>query len=278
MASSKSLNSIVFNLLGGGVLVTVVGYMIMSYFTTPLVEPCTTRFAAGQQFTFHDANGKALSPVELQGRTGSREWGLLQNARVVQSSGGSTTLEVTIASTENEELNSQNGVGFTWQVPELEKASAACLSYSAYLPKGFGFKEPGHLPGLFGAADVTQIDALKPEEGFATRMGWGAAGDFGVDVRVPTIGGFFEGPRRRTVWDTGRWVNIEQEVRLNTPGQANGILRVWADGALTINRQGLTFRNAPEATFSGVVADIGYARTLSDIAKIRVSSFLVQGQ
>lgn len=281
MSSSKSsMNSLIFNVAGGAVLLTVAGYMIMSYVTTPLVEPCSTRFPAGQKFTFTGANGKPLSAVELQGRANTREWGLLRNAKVVPGTSGAaeSTLEVALASTENEDQINQNGVGFTWHLPELEKASAACLSYSAYLPKSFKFKESGYLPGLFGARDIAQIDLLKPDEGFAVRMGWAESGDLGVDVRVPSAGGHFEGPNRKTLWQTGRWTKIEQELRLNTPGKADGVMRVWIDGGLTINRQGLSFRVIPESRLTGVVADIGYARTLSDLAALRVSPFLVQAQ
>jgi hypothetical protein len=277
MSSSPNVNSIVFNLAGGAVLLIVGGYMITSFLTTPAILACTTRYPAGQQFSLRDVQGEPLSPIELQGRTGSREWGLLKNAKVVGGKKGAS-LEVTLATTEDEDRASQNGVGFVWPVREMSKASAACLSYGAYIPAGFAFKESGLMPGLYGANDLSQIDELAPEDSFATRMGWATAGDVGVDVRIPAHNGYWEGAMRKFVWPTGRWVKVEQEVILNTPENADGMLRVWVDGALTINRKKVTFRKSPQAGFSGVVADIGYARTLSDVVALHFSPFVVQWQ
>lgn len=279
MNVSKNMNSIIFNLAGGGVLMTVVGYMAVSYFTTPSILPCTERFPAGVQMGFDAPNGKLLTPIELQGRTGAREWGLLKNATVVaEKSIRASALAVNLAATGDDEKGVQNGVGFTWQPHQIAKAGAACLSYSVRMPDGFKFQEPGFLPGLFGASDVTQIDDPQPDDAFALRVGWAQAGDIGVDVRNPSSAGYWENPRRKVIWPTTRWTKIEQEVRLNSPGKDDGYMRVWVDGALTIDRGGLTLRKSPQSVLSGVIADIGYARTLSDVASIRVSPLTVQWQ
>jgi hypothetical protein len=279
MSSSKSFNNVVFNFAGIGVLLTAAGYMVTSYISTPAVLPCTARFPTGMQMSFDGAGGKPLTPVELQGRSGSREWGILKNAKAVKADGISgAALEVTLASTEDEDKSNQNGISFTWQPHQLATASAACLSYSVYLPPKFGFNEPGYLPGLFGAADVSQVDEIEPQDSFAARIGWAQAGDFGVDMRIPSSGGYWESAHRKTLWPTGRWVKIEQEVVLNTPGQEDGAMRVWFDGALTINNTGLTLRKNAQSPLSGVVSDIGYARTLSDVVAVHVSPFVLQWQ
>lgn len=277
MSSSSNINSIAFNVAGSAVLVIVVGYMIMSYLTTPAVVACTQRYQAGQQFTLNDLDGGPLSPIELQGRTGTREWGLLKNAKVLGSK-ASSNLEISLASTEDEDHASQNGVGFVWPVRELGKATAACLSYGTFLPSGFAFKEPGFLPGLYSAADLAQIDDPQPEDSFAVRMGWATGGDVGIDVRTPTHTGYWEGATHKKLWPVGRWVKVEQEVILNETGKSNGALRVWIDGALTINKSGVPLRNSVRPGLSGVVADIGYARSLSDVAALKFSPFMVQWQ
>ncbi len=43
----------------------------------------------------------------------------------------------------------------------------------------------------------------------------------------------------------GRWTAIEQHVRLNTPGQSDGWLRVWVDGQLALDRRDLRLRDLP---------------------------------
>jgi hypothetical protein len=280
MSSSNKFNAILFNLSGVAVLLTVAGYAGYSYLNTPEVVRCSARYPSGQQLALNGLHGIPLTPGELQGRSGSREWGLLKNVKIVNNVAGHAggTMEVTLASTEDEEKAHQNGVGYIWPLAELSKVQSACLSYSVLVPVGFGFKEQGWLPGLFGAADATQIDdALHPEDGFAARMSWAAKGEVGVDVRSP-IGVYWDGGDRIHHLPTGKWVEIEQEVQLNVPGQQNGELRVWIDGALTINRVNVIFRKTAGQGLSGVVADVAYATTPSDVATVLLSPFMMQWQ
>jgi hypothetical protein len=43
-----------------------------------------------------------------------------------------------------------------------------------------------------------------------------------------------------------RWYCIEQELRLNTPGQEDGVLRVWLDGSLVFEKTNAYFRKTPK--------------------------------
>jgi hypothetical protein len=56
----------------------------------------------------------------------------------------------------------------------------------------------------------------------------------------------------------GRWVKLEEEVVLNDPKQSDGILRVWLDGTLAIDRSDLAYRDRPETTITGVNANVHY--------------------
>jgi isochorismate hydrolase len=73
-------------------------------------------------------------------------------------------------------------------------------------------------------------------------------------------------------------VFVEQEVKLNTPGQDDGVLRMWVDGQLKVQNLGTNLRGRPETALTGVVSDIGYARGSSDAVAIKVSPFMVQSQ
>lgn len=42
--------------------------------------------------------------------------------------------------------------------------------------------------------------------------------------------------------ERGRWVGIEVQWRLNTPGQSDGVARLWVDGTLDAERTGMNFR------------------------------------
>ena len=56
----------------------------------------------------------------------------------------------------------------------------------------------------------------------------------------------------------GRWVQIDQEVILNAAEQENGILRVWIDGALAVDKADIAYRVKPDIALSGVAADLFY--------------------
>lgn len=278
--SLPSMNSIMFNVAGGAVLLTVGTYMLSSFFWTPAIAPCAERYPAGFQMSFDGPGGKPMTPIDLQARSGSREWGLIQNASVVAGDKGSSdsVLDVKLAPTDAEGGTPQNGIGFTWQPHEIGGAKSACLSYRVFMPTDFTFKERGRLPGLFGAPDVSQLDEPQTDDSFAVRVGWGQAGDSGLEVRMPTSPGTWEIPNRKVIWPLGRWVNIQQEVLLNTPDKEDGAVRLWLDGALTIDRVGLSLRTSAQTPIAGVVADIGYAHTLSTPAHVRVSPFILQWQ
>jgi hypothetical protein len=49
----------------------------------------------------------------------------------------------------------------------------------------------------------------------------------------------------------GRWVCVETEVRMNTPGLHDGIIRSWVDGAPRINRTDVKMRNATNTVING---------------------------
>ena len=50
-------------------------------------------------------------------------------------------------------------------------------------------------------------------------------------------------------------MSLEQEIVLNTPGVKNGALRLWADGALVLEKTGLVIHEKAQAQVSGVLAE-----------------------
>ncbi|MCB1922378.1 MAG: DNRLRE domain-containing protein [Gammaproteobacteria bacterium] len=46
--------------------------------------------------------------------------------------------------------------------------------------------------------------------------------------------------------EKNRWYSVEQYVRLNTPGKADGEVKAWLDGVLVYQRRGLRFRDIPD--------------------------------
>ncbi len=127
------------------------------------------------------------------------------------------------------------------------------LTYQVRFPPGFDFVKGGKLPGLYGGSVTGGQDIPDGTDGFSTRYMWRKDGDGEVYAYLPTsektgtsIG--------RGCWSfpTGRWTAMHQRVRLNTPGRADGEVRVWQDGRQVLARSGLTFRTTDELQIDGL--------------------------
>lgn len=282
--ANLNLKSILFNAAGAGVVLIVAGYMVKSFFVTEVTPQCSQRYTNGQQFPLQSAKGALLSPLELQARVSTREWGLLNNARVVEASDKSAMyLQVAMTAADNDEeadsagSATTNGVGFTWQPQSLSGTRAACLSYRVFLPKNFSFAGPGTLPGLFATSSVAELDEAQPTSGFVSRLGWKKDGALGMEFRTPISAGHWLAAKGMR-WPTDRWVMIEQEVVLNSKDKANGQVRLWVDGELKVETTAMNLGSAEHTTLSGVVADIGYNRDRSQSGRLTLSPFLIQKQ
>lgn len=275
-----NLQSVLFNGAGVAILLTVAGYMTNSFLTTEQIPRCSQRYPAGQQFQMQNSSGGVMSPIELQASLPSREWGLLRNARVVVAKDNqSHFLQVALAAVDGDEGTRTNGVGFVWKPEKLEGARAACLSYKVFLSKDFKFEGEGYMPGLFGASDLASLDRPQPAGGFVARLGWQKNGEVNVALNsAPAASGRWIGANTRSVWPLGTWVDVEQEIRLNEKGKANGVLRVWMDGYLQLDNGKLDLGADDQISLSGVVADIHYQRGPVPGSKLTVSPFVVQWQ
>ncbi|MFN0217690.1 MAG: polysaccharide lyase [Hyphomicrobium sp.] len=273
MASSK-FNTTLFNLAGGAIFLGVSGYMVASFFHTETVPPCSMKYPPGQQFSL-DNGGDAMSAIELQGRAGFREYGLLANASVEKTEGRpwSNSLVVKLATTNNPDSAGQNGVGYVWPVRSLKNAQAVCLSYDVYLSKDVDMKAPGHLPGLL--AEPTE-EAAVDASGFNARLAWSSQGNVAVDVRSQKAGSDTLSSSKRAAWPREKWVRVNQEIEFNAPGKKSGAVRVWVDGNLDIDSSAVKLRSGPEVVFTGVSGDTGYSRELGKEAAIKISPFVVQ--
>jgi hypothetical protein len=90
-------------------------------------------------------------------------------------------------------------------------------------------------------------------DGFSTRFMWRAGGAAEVYSYLPSSveHGTSLG-RGAWTWPTGRWVRVEQHVRLNTPGVADGVLDVTVNGRSVLRERGLTYRTVPTLRIDGV--------------------------
>lgn len=248
--------SILFN----GAALLIVGAsaaaVLRSAFLPEGIAACSARYHHGTQLSLERAPGDLLTPADLQARFGGTDWGLLENTSIVGRKDSPTgrALEVRLAkaaaptSAPNDQ---KSGVGFMWQPRLVGAVPAACLSYSVFLPENFEFGKGGRLPGLVGTSDANGAVT------FSTRYVWRANGGLEIYGHLPrlTEGRWLSNERGDFFFPRGRWVALEQEVILNTPGQSDGILRAWVDGALKFEKSGLMFRENSDARISGALVE-----------------------
>jgi len=284
---NANLNTVLFNAAGIGLVVFLGGYMVYSALHTETVAQCSARYGDGQQFSLQKGE-EAFSPIDLQARLPSREWGLLENARVVVDK-NSAFLQVAVGpqnnpdDTKNDEDAEENGkhrrdgVGFIWQPHNLRGTHSGCLTYRVFLSKDFGLEQRGTLPGLYGIDNADHVDVPALEKGFITRLGWDRGGFAGLTLKSPQSVGMWI-PAKGYTWPVNRWVQVEQEVVLNTPNKSDGIVRLWMDGALRLEHKSLNLGASDGMALSGVVSDVGYSEAGGKSARVTLSAFVVQGQ
>jgi hypothetical protein len=252
---------------GAGVLVGlgIAGGLISSLFTTEEIPACTDRYASAMQLALDNSDGAVLSPIELQSRAGAGEWGVLENASIVRVAGAPTrsVMEVRLAEAPNSAPAGTKvaGMGMSWIPRALENAGSGCLTYSVYLPETFEFASGGTLPGVYGGMRPDTTGATSPaaaEPGYLARLHWSADGGLSLWLRFSgkDAPASVEFQIDRFTMPRGRWVSVQQEVVMNKPDAADGMVRLWVDGKLRLDRGGVVWRKDPATAISGVLVDV----------------------
>ncbi len=138
--------------------------------------------------------------------------------------------------------------------------------------------EGGKMPGLSGTYGQAGWGGRKSDG----RNGWSARGSFfrisDKDSPLSHLRGvgtylYHAGMRdfygEGLGWDLGsggvleknRWYSVEQQVRMNTPGQHNGILRAWIDGQLVFEKTDIRFRDIPDLRIESVWMNVYHGGT-----------------
>ncbi|KZV97378.1 hypothetical protein EXIGLDRAFT_379233 [Exidia glandulosa HHB12029] len=149
------------------------------------------------------------------------------------------------------------------------------FSYAVFFPEGFQFNKGGKLPGPYGGTDpeislgCTGGRQASRDKCFDLRLMWRTDGAGEIYAYLPEVqgntdaGNALEGTvidnsygmslaRGAFNFTTGDWTVVAERVKLNTPGQANGELELWADGKSVIHATNLTIRTDAASTFRGV--------------------------
>jgi hypothetical protein len=245
---------IVFNVAAGIVTIAAVVAVVRSLLHTPQLTPCTQRYASGTIFSL-EHNGVLLTSTDLQTRLSGKDVGLGDNVEIARIKDGPAPVAVGVTLAKGSiaphvDTAPKGGVTFAWEPRSMHGKTAACLAYSVLLPAGFNFHQGGSLPGIRGE------DAERPDERFMALLAWRRNGRLGATTFIDTRSGAVEADP--LPFPDGRWVRLEQEVVLNNPKGSDGILRVWLDGTLAIDRSDLAYRDRQETTITGVSANVHY--------------------
>ena len=271
---------ILFNVAAGLVTIAAVVAVVRSLVHTPALAPCTERYPSGTAFAL-EQGGVLLTSADLQARLSGKDIGLGDNVKIARMKDAPTpvALGVTLAKgsvAPHVHDVPRGGVTFAWDPRSLHGKTAACLAYSVLLPAGFQFHQGGVLPGIRGSEDADQL-----KEGFMALLAWRRNGRLGVTTFVDNRSGPVE--VEPVTFPEGRWVKLEQEVVLNTPKKADGILRVWVSGVLAVERSDISYRSKPAVALASVAAEVHYGGADAQgaapkDAKVWLSPFQVRWQ
>ncbi|WP_055526384.1 polysaccharide lyase [Streptomyces graminilatus] len=127
------------------------------------------------------------------------------------------------------------------------------LRYYVRFPKGFDFVRGGKLPGLYGGTVTSGRKIPDGRNGLSTRYMWRTGGKAEVYAYLPTSveHGTSLG-RGAWHWSRGRWLCVEQAVRLNRPGRSDGTIDVSVDGGRVLHTGGLKFRTTDKLGIEGI--------------------------
>jgi hypothetical protein len=135
----------------------------------------------------------------------------------------------------------------------------ARLSYRVKFPLDFMPGRGGKLPGLCGGRCNGGGNIPNGYDGFSARFMWDSNTRGKLYVYKPdsvNYGTSIGAGALRFV--KGQWARIDQEIKLNTVGQADRRIRVWLDGQLVIGAEGLEFRYTNDLKIDGIYFDVFY--------------------
>lgn len=275
---------IVFNAAAAIVGLAAVVAAAQYIFNPAVIASCTARYHSLTGFALERA-GVTLTAADLQASLGGRDIGVMENLAIGPVKDGPAPLAMAVAlrqaNSPQGSTEPKGGATFPWEPRVLQGKTSACLSYQVLFPANFDFHRGGALPGIGGAEAGEQGDK------FLARLVWRPKAIGGVTLRVTENGTTRAVPAERQGFalPQGKWVKLEQEVVLNTPTKSDGILRVWVDGTLAIERTDMTYRAKPDVTISSVSVDAFYGSGPDDVqffpqkdAKVWLTPFEVRWQ
>jgi hypothetical protein len=253
-----STKVILFNAAASLVAIGAIVGVVRTWIAPTALRSCSERYTTSMVFPL-ERDGTLLTATDIQARAGGRDAGLLENLEVARLKRGPVPVAMSVelpkgSAAPTSSVVPRGGISFPWLPRSLKDKSAVCLSYQVLLPADFDFNQGGALPGILGQADQSG-------DRFLVRLSWLQGGTIGATNFVTLNGKKFRQQVEGEGYTIprGRWVQIDQEVVLNASDQEDGILRVWIDGALAIDKADFAYRAKPDIALAGVAADVYYS-------------------
>ena len=256
-----STRLIAFNAVAVIFFVGAVVSVFKDFLIPPTLPPCSPRYLTTTGMSL-EQDGRLLTIIDIQAAAHGRDRGLTDSATVtrIADAPAPAALLVRLArgtGVATVDAKTPGGISFPWLPRSAQNAGAACLVYDVRLPADFDFGSGGTLPGLIGAANQTALMSDGPD-GFALPVQWGEQGRMAMQAkaRIESQFSISQMESFRGAMPRGRWVRIEQEVILNTPGASDGTVRLWIDGKLRVETGGLSLRAGNAVAIAGVSMDV----------------------
>ncbi len=135
------------------------------------------------------------------------------------------------------------------------------LRYYVRFPHDFDFNKAGKLPGFYGVIYNKGEDKRTDTDrnGFASRFAWRKDGEGIVysntarpDTPIKVSG------KKTWTWETGKWICVEQGVRMNFETVSQGLLAVWIDNKDTFKEHGYNPRISDKVRIGGIMFSAVY--------------------
>ena len=136
---------------------------------------------------------------------------------------------------------------------EIEPRDRAYLEYKFRFADDFDWVKGGKLAGLYGGL-IPHNQVPNGEDGWKLRIMWRADGIGMAYVQhMDQEGDISDNFRMDNFWfQKGVVQTLSMEVVMNTPGENDGIIRVWLDGVLVVEETSLRFRTIPDLQIDGL--------------------------
>jgi hypothetical protein len=147
--------------------------------------------------------------------------------------------------------------GAQFQMPfarmKVAVADQVGVRFRVQFQENFQFVKGGKLPGLYAGTANSGGHVPNGKDGWSMRFVWQAQGEGAISAYLPTSGHW------GSVFGLGQWRFVPGRshelalyIKMNTPGQANGVIAAWADDALVAYAADVVFRSVEELGIDGL--------------------------